>query len=101
MIDRNEFDSSRYIHRLMPFDGKISIETAMGDVGIWDKIEQRFLEEKEAVLVSRARAIEAAINRFRDCGVEIERFSLKERLNPMSTTLCVDGVPRFRWTFHQ
>lgn len=44
----------------------------------------------------RARELEAAINRFRDCGVEIERFSIEE--NPYSiTVLCVDGKPRFGW----
>lgn len=46
---------------------------------------------------SRAREIEAAIVRFRECGVEIERFSLIERAGEIATTLCVDGIPRFTW----
>jgi transcriptional regulator NrdR family protein len=45
---------------------------------------------------SRATAIEAAIHRFRDCGVEIERFSIQEH-SDMTTMLCIDGVPRFSW----
>lgn len=52
----------------------------------------------KAAAESRAVALEAAINRFRDCGVEIERFSIivhQER--PNETVLCVDGIPRFTW----
>jgi hypothetical protein len=45
---------------------------------------------------SRAEALEAAINRFRECGVEIERFSIMDLENGL-THLCVDGVPRFSW----
>ena len=44
---------------------------------------------------SRVRELEAAIIRFRDCGVEIERFSIQE--HPDMTALCIDGVPRFTW----
>jgi hypothetical protein len=44
---------------------------------------------------SRARELEAAINCFRECGVEIERFSIQE--HPDMTALCIDGVPRFTW----
>jgi hypothetical protein len=47
-----------------------------------------------AAAESRAIALEAAINRFRDCGVEIERFTLEEHPNCV-TKLCVDGIPRF------
>jgi hypothetical protein len=50
----------------------------------------------KAAVESRAREIEAAIDRFRDCGVEIERFSIMELENGV-THLCVDGVPRFSW----
>ncbi len=46
---------------------------------------------------SRARAIESAIIRFRDCGVEIERFSIEEHPHGTRTVLCVDGIPRFTW----
>lgn len=49
-----------------------------------------------AAAESRAREIEAAINRFRDCGVEIERFSIEER-SDMTTMLCIDRIPRFTW----
>lgn len=44
---------------------------------------------------SRVREIDAAIRRFRECGVEIERFSIQE--HPDETLLCVDGIPRFSW----
>jgi hypothetical protein len=50
----------------------------------------------KAACDSRAREIEAAIHRFRDCGVEIERFSIEEHPGP-ETRLCIDGVPRFIW----
>lgn len=43
---------------------------------------------------ARIQAIEAAIHRFRECGVEIERFSLIDLENGI-THLCIDGVPRF------
>ncbi len=46
-------------------------------------------------IMSRVTEIEAAIERFRDCGVEIERFSIQE--HPGETRLCIDGVPRFAW----
>jgi transcriptional regulator NrdR family protein len=46
---------------------------------------------------SRAKEMEAAIVRFRECGVEIERFSVQE--HPDESILCVDGVPRFSWRF--
>jgi hypothetical protein len=48
-----------------------------------------------AAIKSRSDEIEAAIHRFRDCGVEIERFSIEER--PDETRLCIDGFPRFSW----
>lgn len=54
----------------------------------------------KAAAENRARALEAAINRFRDCGVEIERFTLEEHTN-CTTVLCVDGIPRFTWRFDQ
>jgi hypothetical protein len=44
---------------------------------------------------SRAREIEAAIERFRECGVELARFSIVEKDGV--TYLCVDGVARFSW----
>jgi hypothetical protein len=44
---------------------------------------------------SRARELEAAVSRFRDCGVEIDRFSIEE--HPDKTVLCVDGQPKFTW----
>lgn len=44
---------------------------------------------------SRARELEAAIQRFRDCGVELARFTIQERGEV--THLCVDGVSRFNW----
>lgn len=44
----------------------------------------------------RVREIEAAITRFRDCGVELSRFSIEERSG--ATHLCVDGVSRFQAT---
>jgi hypothetical protein len=47
----------------------------------------------------RAREIEAAIGRFRDCGAALARFSIVEHGD--TTHLCVDGVSRFsvkvRW----
>lgn len=49
---------------------------------------------REAAL-SRAREIEAAIERFRECGVELARFSIVERDGV--TYLCVDAVARFSW----
>lgn len=45
---------------------------------------------------SRAREIEAAIQCFRDCGVEIERFSVEYHPDN-ETKLCIDGVPRLSW----
>lgn len=54
----------------------------------------------KAAADSRASALEAAINRFRDCGVEIERFSIQTYQDrPNETVLCVDGIPRFTWRF--
>lgn len=50
----------------------------------------------KAASESRSREIEAAIHRFRDCGVEIERFSIMYLDNGI-THLCIDGVPRFSW----
>lgn len=50
----------------------------------------------KAATESRAREINAAIHRFRECGVEIERFSIEQRPD-MTTKLCVDGIPRFSW----
>ncbi len=47
---------------------------------------------------SRVYQIDAAIHRFRECGVEIERFSIMNSADYSSTTLCVDGIPRFQWT---
>jgi len=44
---------------------------------------------------SRAREIEAAIGRFRDCGVELARFSIVEWQG--ATHLCIDGQSRFSW----
>lgn len=52
-------------------------------------------EHFQQVARSRDAAIEAAIVRFRDCGVEIERFSIVYVRATMETHLCVDGVPRF------
>jgi hypothetical protein len=52
-------------------------------------------EYVKAASESRARELEAAINRYRDCGVEIERFSIHE--HPDRTELCIDDVPRFTW----
>lgn len=43
---------------------------------------------------SRMDALEAAIERFRECGVEIERFSIRHLANGV-THLCIDEVPRF------
>lgn len=55
-------------------------------------------EYMRAAFESRERALEAAINRFRDCGVELARFSIVERQGrPTETVLCVDGIPRFTW----
>lgn len=51
-----------------------------------------------AAVESRTRELEAAIIRFRDCGVEIERFSIVQHIDrPNETVLCVDGIPRFTW----
>ncbi len=58
------------------------------------RVEHRHL--LKAAMESRAREIEAAIQRFRDCGVEMERFSIQDQPNGM-THLCVDGVRRFTW----
>jgi hypothetical protein len=46
---------------------------------------------------SRADALEAAIQRFRDCGVDLDRMEIQERPGGVETVLCVDGVPRFTW----
>lgn len=45
---------------------------------------------------SRNSEIEAAVQRFRECGVEIERFSLVTALDG-SVHLFVDGVDRSSW----
>lgn len=51
-----------------------------------------------AAVESRDREMESAINRFRECGVEIERFSIQTYQDrPTETALCVDGIPRFTW----
>lgn len=52
-------------------------------------------EYVKAAAESRAHELEAAIHCFRECGVEMERFSIEEW--PDATRLCVDGVPRFIW----
>jgi hypothetical protein len=50
----------------------------------------------KAAIESHNRTIEDAIHRFRDCGVEFERFSIVTRHNePGVTHLCIDGVSRF------
>jgi hypothetical protein len=58
-----------------------------------DVLKMPAIDFTREAMMSRVRAIEAAIHRFRDCGVEIERFSIQEW--PGETRLCVDGVPRF------
>ena len=49
-----------------------------------------------AAAESRAKTLEAGIERFRDCGVELARFSIQEHPGGV-THLCVDGVSRLSW----
>lgn len=55
-------------------------------------------EYLKAAVEARNSSIEAAIHRFRECGVEIERFSIETRASePGVTHLCVDGISRFNF----
>jgi hypothetical protein len=50
------------------------------------------------MILARNEAIEAAIHRFRECGVEIERFRIVEVRSTGETHLCIDGTSRLCWT---
>jgi hypothetical protein len=41
-------DTNRYRSRLKPFNGVVTLDIGGGDeIGIWDTIEKRFLDENE------------------------------------------------------
>lgn len=46
---------------------------------------------------SRLHELDAAIQRFYNCGVTLDRMTIQETLNPHETVLCVDDIPRFAW----
>lgn len=49
---------------------------------------------------ARTRALEAAITRFYECGVTLDRMHIVDVKNshPMKTILFVDGIERFTWS---
>lgn len=46
---------------------------------------------------SRFQTLEAAIQRFVECGVTLDRMKIVEFQDHSASVLCVDGVGRFIW----
>lgn len=81
----------RFVHATRP-QGPLSMQDA---VALCARMDGRNLAKEAAE--SRADALEAAIQRFRDCGVDLDRMEIQERRGVPESVLCVDGVPRFTW----